>query len=98
MSATVSLQGIGASPGVAVGHAFVLDARRIRTPKVKLKPEEVEPEAMRFKTAVDLSDRQLHELKDRLFSESDGAQERPTQTALGVHSVRAITVPVPFAR
>ncbi len=30
------LQGIGASPGIAVGRAFVLDRRRVRTPKLKL--------------------------------------------------------------
>ena len=85
MSATVSLQGIGASPGVAVGHAFVLDTRRIRTPKVKLKPDEVEPEAMRFKTAVDLSDVQLHELKDRLFSDSEGSQGQDHALILEAH-------------
>jgi phosphotransferase system enzyme I (PtsI) len=66
VSATVSLHGIGASPGVAVGHAFVIDARRVRTPKVKLRSEEIEAEVMRFKTAIALSDRQLEELKSKL--------------------------------
>jgi phosphotransferase system enzyme I (PtsI) len=66
VSATVSFQGIGASPGVAVGHAFVLDARRVRTPKVKLTKSELEGEVLRFKTAIELSDRQLEELKERL--------------------------------
>ncbi len=72
MSATVSFQGIGASPGVAIGHAFVLDARRVRTPKVKLNRSELEGEVLRFKTAIDLSDRQLEELKTRL--DSDGQE------------------------
>ena len=85
MSATVSLQGIGASPGVAVGHAFVLDSKRVRTPKVKLKADEVESEALRFKTAVDLSDRQLHELKERLFSESDKSQGQDHALILEAH-------------
>ena len=30
---TLSLKGIGASPGIAVGQAFVLDRRRVRTPE-----------------------------------------------------------------
>ena len=85
MSATVSLQGIGASPGVAVGHAFVLDSKRVRTPKVKLKADEVESEALRFKTAVDLSDRQLQELKERLFSESDKTQGQDHALILEAH-------------
>nr|WP_217911729.1 phosphoenolpyruvate--protein phosphotransferase [Myxococcus sp. AM011] len=58
--------GIGASPGVAVGHAFILDRKRIRTPKLRLAEAEVEPERMRMKTAVDLSDRQLAELKEQI--------------------------------
>lgn len=66
MSATVSFQGIGASPGVAVGHAYVLDARRVRTPKVKLTRAEVDAEVLRFKTAIELSDRQFEDLKQKL--------------------------------
>ena len=63
---TLRLMGIGASPGVAVGHAFILDRKRIRTPKLRLAEAEVEPERMRMKTAIDLSDRQLAELKDQI--------------------------------
>jgi phosphotransferase system enzyme I (PtsI) len=66
VTAPVSFQGIGASPGVAVGRAFVLDARKVRTPKVKLKPEEADTEVMRFKTAITLSDVQLEDLKVKL--------------------------------
>ncbi|MFZ5442263.1 MAG: phosphoenolpyruvate--protein phosphotransferase [Myxococcota bacterium] len=66
MSATVSFQGIGASPGVAIGHAFVLDARRVRTPKVKLNKGEVDAEVLRFKTSIQLSDRQLEDVKTKL--------------------------------
>jgi phosphotransferase system enzyme I (PtsI) len=71
LSATVSFQGIGASPGVAVGHAFVLDEKRVRTPKIKLNKTETEAEVLRFKTAIDLSDRQLEELKKRLGEDGE---------------------------
>lgn len=69
MKTTQSFHGIGASPGVAFGHAFVLDSRRVRTPKVKLTIEDAGNEALRLKTAIDLSDRQLAELKDKLSQE-----------------------------
>ena len=65
------LQAIGASPGMAVGKAYVLDRRRVRTPKLKLSESEVEAELMRFKTAIDLSEHQLVGLKQRL-EQSDG--------------------------
>ena len=63
---TLSIQGIGASPGVAVGHAFVLDRKRVRTPKLRLSEDEVSLELMRMKTAVDLSDHQLLEIKEKV--------------------------------
>jgi phosphotransferase system enzyme I (PtsI) len=68
---TLSFRGIGASPGVAVGQAFLLDRKRVRTPKLRLNSEEVEDELMRLKTAIDLSDHQLLELKEKLVH-SDG--------------------------
>lgn len=70
MSAPVSFKGIGASPGVAIGRAFVLEGPRLRTPKVKLTSGEVESEVLRFKTAIELSDRQFQELANKLGGDS----------------------------
>ncbi len=77
VSATLSFQGIGASPGITVGHAYVVDQKKVRTPKLKLKPEDVEAEVMRFKTALALSERQLDEIRTRLLAgvpENEGAE------------------------
>jgi phosphoenolpyruvate-protein kinase (PTS system EI component) len=49
----------------------VLDARRVRTPKVKLTKAEIEGEVLRFKTSIELSDRQLEELKERLGADGE---------------------------
>jgi phosphoenolpyruvate-protein phosphotransferase (PTS system enzyme I) len=70
-TSSVSFQGIGASPGVAVGPAFVIDRRKVRTPKLRLSDVEVDSELMRMKTAVALSDRQLLDIKDRV-AQSEG--------------------------
>ena len=53
----------------------MLDNRRVRTPKVKLQENEVEPEALRFKTAVDLSSNQLEDLKEKLRRDSEEGQQ-----------------------
>lgn len=66
---TLSIKGIGASPGVAVGHAFILDRKRVRTPKLKLAEAEVEPERMRMKTALELSNLQLEALKEQIAAQ-----------------------------
>ncbi len=63
---TLSLKGIGASPGVAVGLAYLVDRRRVRAPKQRLAASDVESELMRMKTAIELSDHQLAQIKDRL--------------------------------
>lgn len=73
MTVNARFSGIGASPGVAVGHAFVLDARKVRYPKVKLQSDEVQPEVLRFKTSIELSDRQLQDLKGKLAHDEVGA-------------------------
>jgi phosphoenolpyruvate-protein phosphotransferase (PTS system enzyme I) len=69
--ATLSLKGIGASPGIAVGPAYLVDRRRVRTPKLRLSPAEVDSELMRLKTAIELSDHQLSGIKDRI-SQGEG--------------------------
>ena len=63
---TLSLKGIGGSPGVAVGKAFLLNQRKVRTPKMRLRDDEIDLELMRFKTAIELSDHQLEEIKQRI--------------------------------
>jgi phosphotransferase system enzyme I (PtsI) len=63
---TLSIKGIGASPGVAVGRAFLLDRKKVRTPKLRLGESEVESELRRMRTAIELSDHQLSEIKERL--------------------------------
>lgn len=63
---TLSLKGIGASPGVAVGRAFVLDPKKLRTPKLRLSENELDPELERFKLALSHSDAQLEDLKKKV--------------------------------
>src|SRR5262245_11778288 len=68
---TLALKGIGASPGLALGRAFLVDRKRVRTPKLRLTEAEVNPELLRMKTAVDLSDHQLETLKEEI-AQGDG--------------------------
>jgi phosphotransferase system enzyme I (PtsI) len=70
---TETLHGIGASPGVAVGRAFLLNRKKVKTPRYDLPEKEIESELMRFKTAVELSDYQLGEVKERL-EQSEGRE------------------------
>ncbi len=64
-------RGISASPGFAVGRAFVIDRRRVKTPKRHIIDEEVELELARFDRALEASNDQLERVKRKL-KERDG--------------------------
>jgi len=71
-----TLHGIGASPGVALGRAFLLSRKKSKTPRYRLADADVEPELMRFKTAVELSEHQLLDVKATLEA-GDGREHAP---------------------
>ncbi len=75
-SSSTTLLGLAASPGVAIGRCWTVDRRRVRTPKRRLVPEEVEGELARLRTALELSDLQLAEVREKIeTAETSGAAE-----------------------
>jgi phosphotransferase system enzyme I (PtsI) len=70
---TTILVGIAASPGIAIGRCWSVERRRVRTPKRRLAPEEVETELARLRTSLELSDLQLAEVKEKV----EGAEGVP---------------------
>jgi phosphotransferase system enzyme I (PtsI) len=63
---SITLKGIAASPGIAIGRAYLIDRRRVAPPKRHITPHEVEAEVARFDEAVRESERQLREVKLKL--------------------------------
>jgi len=61
--------GLGAAPGIAIGRAYLVDRRRLKTPKRRLQADEVDDEIARFHRAVDASDRQLERVKAKIERE-----------------------------
>jgi phosphotransferase system enzyme I (PtsI) len=80
-SGTSILVGIAASPGIAIGRCWSVDRRRVRTPKRRLSPDEVEQELARFRTAIELSDLQLSEVREKV-ERTDGAPGTAEHTAI----------------
>jgi phosphotransferase system enzyme I (PtsI) len=61
------LQGIGASPGIAIGKAYLLQRDRIPVPQYRLAEERaVEAECRRFEEAVVQAERELEEIKRKV--------------------------------
>ncbi len=63
------LKAIAASPGIAIGKVFLLNAKRIKTIKRKIRPEEISNEKERFERAVCRIEDQLKQLISELPEE-----------------------------
>jgi len=57
------MKGIGASPGIVVGRAFLLDRSKVRLPQRRIPETRVEVEIKRFRDAIEGSKKQLSEIK-----------------------------------
>jgi len=61
-----ALKGIPASPGIAIGKAYILEKENFCILEYKIKSEEVEKEIKRFKEAVEESKKQIKEIKEKV--------------------------------
>ena len=61
-------RGAGASPGIAIGRAYVVDRRRIKIPKNHVSEDDADIEVARFKAAIRESDAQLEKIKNKLVA------------------------------
>lgn len=84
-SGPLHLAGIGASAGVALGRAYVIERTRVRYPRLRLTSDEaVARELARLETAVELSEQQLEEVKGKL------GQQEPGEHALIIEAHRML--------
>ncbi|MGI5862279.1 MAG: phosphoenolpyruvate--protein phosphotransferase [Myxococcales bacterium] len=73
-ASALTINGIGASPGVALGRAYTIERSRVSLPKYRLPgPEEVQAEHVRLRTALELSYLQLNEIKAKVPESSEHA-------------------------
>jgi len=67
-------RGIAASPGIAIGKAYILEKENFCILEYKVKKEEVEREIKRFREAVEESKKQILQIKDKV-SKKIGKEE-----------------------
>jgi len=61
------IQGIGASPGIMIGKAYLIERFKVRLPQKQINPEQVEEEVQRFFNAIQESRNQLTEIKEKIL-------------------------------
>ena len=59
------LRGLGVSPGIAIGPAFITENGEVPVPKRRIEPDDVAAERQRFEQAVQFSLKQLKKLKGK---------------------------------
>ncbi|NPA25193.1 MAG: phosphoenolpyruvate--protein phosphotransferase [Deltaproteobacteria bacterium] len=62
--------GIGASPGIAIGRAFLLDRAKLKPRREKIASDQVEAEIERFRAAVASARKELEEIKNRTLQDN----------------------------
>jgi phosphotransferase system enzyme I (PtsI) len=61
------IQGIGASPGIVTGKAFMVERSKVRAPEKRIQSEQVDHEVERFLRAIEESRKQLIEIKEKIL-------------------------------
>lgn len=62
------IQGIGASPGIIMGKAYLIERSKVRLPQKGIRSSQVEEEIKRFLRAIQESRRQLIEIKEKILN------------------------------
>ncbi len=76
-----SIQGIGASPGIIAGKAYLVERFEVRLPQKRIGSEEADGEVKRFLNAIQESKNQLTEIKEKILD----PQVRKHSFILDVH-------------
>ena len=61
------IQGIGASPGIILGKAYLLERFKVRLPQKRINRDQVEEEVRRYLKAIQESRNQLMEIKEKIL-------------------------------
>ncbi len=61
------IQGIGASPGIIIGKAYLIERSKVRLPQKKILADRVEDEIKRFLKAIQESRNQLTDIKEKIL-------------------------------
>lgn len=71
----IKFTGVAASPGIAIGPAYIISVERIRIPEAVVLPEIIEDEFGRFEKALAKSVNELTEMRDALASDEKVSKE-----------------------
>ncbi len=67
---SIYISGIGVSRGIAIGEAYVLVREQLSASQITLPSSEINSEIKRFKVALALANKQLHDIKNKIAKDT----------------------------
>ena len=91
-------QGIGVSPGIAIGRAYLVGRDSVKTPRHHVEGDEVDDEVARLRRAIAQSDRQLETVKQKLASENESDFHIISAHQLMLHDEHLVDAAIGYIR
>jgi phosphotransferase system enzyme I (PtsI) len=90
--------GLGVSPGIAFGRAYLIGRDTLKAPRHHIEPDDVDTEVARLYKAIAASDKQLAKIKERLASENESDYHIITAHQMMLHDEHLVGAAVGYIR
>src|SRR3954453_16109073 len=94
----VHRQGLGVSPGIAFGRAYLIGRDTLKAPRHHIEPDDVDTEVARLYKAIAASDKQLAKIKEKLASENESDYHIITAHQMMLHDEHLVGAAVEYIR
>jgi phosphotransferase system enzyme I (PtsI) len=94
----VRRQGLGVSPGIAFGRAYLIGRDTLKAPRHHIELDDVDTEVARLYKAIAASDKQLAKIKERLASENESDYHIITAHQMMLHDEHLVGAAVGYIR
>src|SRR3954468_22621828 len=94
----VRRQGLGVSPGIAFGRAYLIGRDTLKAPRHHIEPDDVDTEIARLYKAIAASDKQLARIKEKLASENESNYHIITAHQMMLHDEHLVGAAVGYIR
>ena len=94
----VRRQGLGVSPGIAFGRAYLIGRDTLKAPRHHIEADDVDTEIARLYKAIAASDKQLARIKEKLASENESDYHIITAHQMMLHDEHLVGAAVGYIR
>jgi phosphotransferase system enzyme I (PtsI) len=90
--------GLGVSPGIAFGRAYLIGRDTLKAPRHHIEPDDIDDEVARLYKAIAASDKQLAKIKEKLASENESDYHIITAHQMMLHDEHMVGAAVEYIR